>query len=94
MMKTFLLLAVCLVSLPCHARDFTFTVMVEAGKSDCFYDYIHKGAFLEVEYQVCLSGPGETIKIYCCETSMRSTGIHGPLNFDVNMIEFRPNRFQ
>ena len=54
-MKTLLLLlAVCLVSLPCHARDFTFTVMVEAGKSDCFYDYIHKGAFLEIEYQVCL----------------------------------------
>ena len=50
-----LLLAACFVSLlpSCHARDFTFTVMVEAGKSDCFYDYIHKGAFLEVEYQVC-----------------------------------------
>ena len=49
-----LLLAVGLISLPCRARDFTFTVMVGAGKSDCFYDYIHKGAFLEIEYQVCL----------------------------------------
>ena len=50
-----LLLAVNLVFLPCNARDFTFTVMVDAGKSDCFYDYIHAGAFLEIEYQVRVS---------------------------------------
>ena len=47
-----LLLALELISLPCEARDFTFTVMVDAGVSDCFYDYIHEGAFLEIEYQV------------------------------------------
>ena len=60
-----LLLAVWLVSLPsCHSRDFTFTVVVAAGRADCFYDYIHKGAFLEIEYQVCfkiaIDGTGET----------------------------------
>lgn len=34
------------------ARDFTFTFNVAAGESQCFYDYIHEGAFLEIEYQV------------------------------------------
>ena len=48
-----LLLAVNLIPLPGEARDFTFTVVVGAGRSDCFYDYIHQGAFLEIEYQVC-----------------------------------------
>ena len=48
----FLLVVELIASLPCEARDYTFTVIVEAGKSDCFYDYIHKGAFLEIEYQV------------------------------------------
>ena len=36
----------------CSARDFTFTFKLGAGKSECFYDYIHEGAFLEVEFQV------------------------------------------
>lgn len=34
------------------ARDVTFTFNVPAGKAECFYDYIHEGAFLEIEYQV------------------------------------------
>ena len=51
-MLHFLLVVELIASLPCEARDYTFTVIVEAGKSDCFYDYIHKGAFLEIEYQV------------------------------------------
>ena len=36
----------------CWARDFTFTVKLKSGSAECFYDYIHEGAFLEVEYQV------------------------------------------
>ena len=36
----------------CSARDFSFTFKLGAGKSECFYDYIHEGAFLEVEFQV------------------------------------------
>ena len=36
----------------CSARDFTFTFRIAAGRSECFYDYINKGAFLEIEYQV------------------------------------------
>ena len=47
-------LFVCLLGLlvSCTARDFTFTVKLGAGRSECFYDYIHEGAFLEIEYQV------------------------------------------
>ena len=48
-----LLLASC-----CHARDFTFTFRLRAGKAECFYDYIHEGAFLEIEYQVSARGSG------------------------------------
>lgn len=36
----------------CTARDFTFTIRLAAGKSECFYEYIHEGALMEVEYQV------------------------------------------
>ena len=70
-----LLLVVHLISLPsCHARDFTFTVMVEAGKSDCFYDYIHKGAFLEIEYQVCffMNRAGASTMEICIPDSLRT----------------------
>lgn len=45
------LLAVALTS-SCWARDYTFTVKLARGTSECFYDYIHEGAFLEIEYQV------------------------------------------
>ena len=44
----------------CSARDFTFTFKLGAGKSECFYDYIHEGAFMEVEFQVS------------CETSLET----------------------
>ena len=44
----------------CAARDSTFTIRLASGKSDCFYEYIHEGAFLEVEYQV--SGQHHIIK--------------------------------
>ena len=52
--------AVCLVVLAvlspcCWARDFTFTFRIGAGRSECFYDYIHEGAFLEIEYQVSIA---------------------------------------
>lgn len=46
-----LLLAISL-SGTCLARDYTFTVKLARGTSECFYDYIHEGAFLEIEYQV------------------------------------------
>ena len=36
----------------CWARDYTFTIKIGSGTSECFYDYIHEGAFLEIEYQV------------------------------------------
>lgn len=36
----------------CWARDYTFTLVLKSGTSECFYDYIHEGAFLEIEYQV------------------------------------------
>ena len=39
----------------CWARDYTFTVKLKSGTSECFYDYIHEGAFLEIEYQVWAS---------------------------------------
>ena len=39
----------------CLARDFTFTIQVKSGVSECFYEYIHEGAFLEIEYQVRIS---------------------------------------
>ena len=53
--------AVCLVVVavlsPCAwARDFTFTFRIDPGRSECFYDYIHEGAFLEIEYQVRMHG--------------------------------------
>lgn len=38
------------------ARDFTYTLQLGAGMSECFYDYIHEGAFLEIEYQVIEGG--------------------------------------
>ena len=38
------------------ARDFTFTLKLGSGTSECFYDYIHEGAFLEIEYQVRTTG--------------------------------------
>lgn len=50
-----LLLAVSL-SGTCLARDYTFTVKLARGTSECFYDYIHEGAFLEIEYQVIEGG--------------------------------------
>lgn len=40
------------LSSTCLARDYTFTVKLARGTSECFYDYIHEGAFLEIEYQV------------------------------------------
>ena len=40
----------------CTARDYTFTLKLGAGRSECFYDYIHEGAFLEIEYQVLQYG--------------------------------------
>ena len=36
----------------CIARDFTYTFQVPAGKTECFYEYVHQGAYLEIEYQV------------------------------------------
>lgn len=39
----------------CWARDYTFTIKLKSGTSECFYDYIHEGAFLEMEYQVSLA---------------------------------------
>ena len=39
----------------CWSRDFTFTVKLKSGTSECFYDYIHVGAFLEIEYQVWIA---------------------------------------
>ena len=51
--KAFLLLCASLLcACPASARDFTFTLKLPAGKTECFYDYIHEGAFLEIEYQV------------------------------------------
>ena len=47
-----LLAAVALLWTHASARDFTFTFKLAAGRSECFYDYIHEGAFLEIEYQV------------------------------------------
>lgn len=38
------------------SRDFTLTIKLGAGRSECFYDYIHEGAFLEIEYQVQCNG--------------------------------------
>lgn len=38
----------------CIARDFTYTFQVPAGKTECFYEFIHQGAYLEIEYQVRL----------------------------------------
>ncbi len=49
--ELFLWLVLLSVSLS-DARDFTFTLKLGAGRSECFYDYIHEGAFLEIEYQV------------------------------------------
>ena len=44
---------VCLLRLQwAEARDFTFTYQLGAGKKECFYDYIHTGALLEIEYRV------------------------------------------
>ena len=44
--------ALALLAACCSARDFTFTFKVAPGRSECFYDYIYEGAFLEIEYQV------------------------------------------
>lgn len=49
MWLVFLLL--CLWS-SCEGRDFTFTYQLPAGKSECFYEFINEGAFMEIEYQV------------------------------------------
>ncbi len=54
-MNRFWVLSLCLVLVSASlsaARDFTFTLKLGAGRSECFYDYIHEGAFLEIEYQV------------------------------------------
>ncbi|KAL5479512.1 hypothetical protein EMCRGX_G023039 [Ephydatia muelleri] len=40
----------------CIARDFTYTFQVPAGKTECFYEYVHQGAYLEIEYQVITGG--------------------------------------
>ena len=55
MWRVGLLLAVALCS-TCLARDYTFTIRLARGTSECFYDYIHEGAFLEIEYQVLCWG--------------------------------------
>ncbi len=36
----------------CDGRDFTFTFQLPAGRSECFYEFINEGAFMEIEYQV------------------------------------------
>ena len=53
-MRNLCLLSLCVIlsSSVCSARDITLTVKLGAGRSECFYDYIHEGAFLEIEYQV------------------------------------------
>ena len=63
----------------CSARDFTFTFKLGAGKSECFYDYIHEGAFLEVEFQVSCEWFGDslarqtlTCESLACETSLET----------------------
>ena len=53
MTAVWVLLVVCLLRLQwAESRDFTFTYQLGAGKKECFYDYIHAGALLEIEYQV------------------------------------------
>ena len=42
----------CMWASCCEGRDFTFTFKLPAGKSECFYEYINEGAFMEIEYQV------------------------------------------
>ena len=41
-----------LAPLSALSRDFTFTFRLPAGRTECFYEYVHQGALLEVEYQV------------------------------------------
>ncbi|XP_064385016.1 transmembrane emp24 domain-containing protein 1-like [Halichondria panicea] len=58
-MNRFWVFSLCLVLVSVSlsaARDFTFTLKLGAGRSECFYDYIHEGAFLEIEYQVIEGG--------------------------------------
>ena len=54
----------------CWARDYTFTIKLARGTSECFYDYIHEGAFLEIEYQVSWrsknNGELQTIRCDVC----------------------------
>ncbi len=35
-----------------HARDYTFTFLLEPGKTECFFEKAHEEALLELEYQV------------------------------------------
>ena len=89
LLLSLLLLAVNLISLPCDARDFTFTVMVDAGKSDCFYDYIHSGAFLEIEYQVMpilISSMFSSIPS-SCQTQVIEGG-----DLDINFVVSDPDK--
>ncbi len=54
-MNRFRVLSLCMVLVSASmsaARDYTFTLKLGAGRTECFYDYIHDGAFLEIEYQV------------------------------------------
>lgn len=73
----------------CWARDYTFTIKLARGTSECFYDYIHEGAFLEIEYQVIeggdldinfiVTGPEDTAVVMQPHSS---DGLHG---IDVKM---------
>lgn len=54
----------------CWARDYTFTVHVGRGASECFYDYIHEMAFLEIEYQVGLHTKRSMIRKKVCEEKL------------------------
>ena len=68
------------------ARDFTFTFELPPGRSECFYDYIHEGAFLEIEYQVCsrfkcwgvASFPGSTPQLFFARSKKNGEGAWAP----------------
>ena len=52
MARTIAFVFLLLLPLPSLSRDSTFTFHLRPGRIECFYEYVHEGALLEVEYQV------------------------------------------